>query len=115
MTEIHENIEEYVGDPLFDNEGFLIDFESWTEELAKKIANGESVSLTKEHWHLIHQIRIYYQEFDISPAMRPLIKFLKNQCPDLPISSTYLLTLFPNSPAKLMAKIAGLPKPENCL
>ena len=27
----------------------------------------------------------------------------------------YLMSLFPGSPAKLGSKIAGLPKPENCL
>ena len=102
-------------DSLFDNEGFVIKFEQWDESLAEIIAANESVQLTDTHWNLIRLVRIYYQEFDNSPAMRPLIKFLKGRCPDLPISSGYLLQLFPNSPAKLMAKIAGLPKPENCL
>ncbi|MCZ6459336.1 MAG: TusE/DsrC/DsvC family sulfur relay protein, partial [Gammaproteobacteria bacterium] len=30
-------------------------------------------------------------------------------------TSIYLLKLFPGSPAKLLAKIAGLPRPTNCL
>ena len=30
-------------------------------------------------------------------------------------SSMYLLQLFPGSPAKIGSKIAGLPKPDNCL
>jgi tRNA 2-thiouridine synthesizing protein E len=29
--------------------------------------------------------------------------------------SIYLLRLFPGSPAKLVAKYAGLPKPKNCI
>lgn len=110
MSNNHENSES-----MFDNEGFLIDFELWTESLGESIAASEAVALTEAHWRLIRLVRKYYREFDISPAMRPLVKFLKIQCPDLPISSGYLLQLFPNSPAKLMAKIAGLPKPENCL
>ena len=30
-------------------------------------------------------------------------------------NSIYLLSLFPGNPAKLAAKIAGLPRPTNCL
>jgi tRNA 2-thiouridine synthesizing protein E len=47
--------------------------------------------------------------------MRPLIKYLKQQLSQPDLNSIYLLKLFPGSPAKIAAKIAGLPKPENCL
>jgi tRNA 2-thiouridine synthesizing protein E len=47
--------------------------------------------------------------------MRPLSKYIKQELGADKAGSIYLLTLFPGSPAKLAAKIAGLPRPENCL
>jgi len=47
--------------------------------------------------------------------MRPLVKFVGQELGKDKGNSMYLLTLFPGSPAKLGSKIAGLPKPENCL
>ncbi|CAA0093832.1 Sulfurtransferase TusE [BD1-7 clade bacterium] len=100
---------------LFDKEGFLTNIENWTPELAEDIATQESITLTAEHWALIELARDYYQTFDISPEMRPLVKQVKLKLGDKKGKSLYLLTLFPGSPAKLISKIAGLPKPPNCI
>ena len=98
-----------------DKEGFLRQLEDWSPAVAERLAANESIELTKNHWQIIDSIRDFYQQFDHSPAMRPLVKFLGQQLPDENINSIYLLQLFPGSPAKLAAKIAGLPKPSNCL
>ena len=47
--------------------------------------------------------------------MRPLVKYCRLNLGADKGSSIYLMSLFPGSPAKLGSKIAGLPKPENCL
>lgn len=98
-----------------DNDGFLIDHLSWNEQIAERLAANENIVLTPEHWQLIHLIRQFYDEFDLSPAMRPLIKYIKHHLGAEKASSIYLMQLFPQSPAKYLAKIAGLPRPENCL
>lgn len=98
-----------------DKEGFLIDLESWDRDVAEALAYEEGIKLTQEHWELIDLIRDFYQQFEVSPAMRPLIKFIKTRLSTDKANSIYLMTLFPESPAKILAKIAGLPKPENCL
>lgn len=98
-----------------DKDGFLVDLTTWSEAVALQLARREQVELDERHWRIIFLLRDYYQRYESAPAMRPLIKFLRQECEDLSISSTYLLTLFPNSPAMLAAKIAGLPRPENCL
>ncbi|WP_419810702.1 TusE/DsrC/DsvC family sulfur relay protein [Bacterioplanoides sp.] len=98
-----------------DKDGFLADLSDWNPDVAKQLADSEQIELTPEHWEVIDALRAFYQEFDISPAMRPLSKYLKQTLGAEKSSSIYLLTLFPGSPAKIAAKIAGLPRPENCL
>lgn len=99
----------------FDREGFLRHLQDWNTEVALQIARTEGLELTPAHWEIIHLLRAYYREYDSSPSMRPLVKYSAlNLGPDKG-KSIYLMTLFPGSPAKIGSKIAGLPKPDNCL
>lgn len=98
-----------------DNDGFLLDLNAWSEEVARQLATDEGIELTEQHWEIIYLLRQFYAEFDLSPAMRPLSKYIRTEIGADKASSIYLLTLFPGSPAKVAAKIAGLPRPENCL
>lgn len=100
---------------LFDTEGFLINLADWSESLAQEIALQENISLTPEHFEIIHALRDFYQEHEVAPANRPFVKLIKNTFGPQKGNSIYLMTLFPESPAKMAAKIAGLPKPANCL
>ncbi len=99
----------------FDREGFLRDLADWSPEVAEQIAASEGIALSDAHWEVIHLLREYYARFDSSPAMRPLVKYCAQQLGPDKGKSIYLLGLFPGSPAKLGSKIAGLPKPDNCL
>lgn len=99
----------------FDKEGFLRDLALWSHEVADQIANAENITLTPAHWEIVNLLRQYYQQFDSSPAMRPLVKYCAQQLGTDKGRSIYLMSLFPGSPAKLGSKIAGLPKPDNCL
>jgi tRNA 2-thiouridine synthesizing protein E len=98
-----------------DTDGFLLDHLKWNSETAEQLAKNEGLSLTPEHWQLIDLIRQFYAEFGLSPAMRPLAKYIKLHLGADKANSIYLMQLFPQSPAKYLAKIAGLPRPENCL
>lgn len=99
----------------FDKEGFLRDLGQWSPEVAEQIALSEELSLTHLHWEVINLLREYYHLYDSSPAMRPLVKFCALKLGAEKGRSIYLMSLFPGSPAKLGSKIAGLPKPDNCL
>lgn len=98
-----------------DKEGYLTNLNEWTRDVAEHIATQEGISLTDQHWEIIHLIRQFYAEFELSPAMRPLVKYTQQHLGPDKGKSIYLLTLFPGSPPKLAAKIAGLPRPTNCL
>lgn len=101
--------------PEFDKEGFLVNLETWTETVAETIAFNEEIDLTSEHWEIISIVRQFYQDYELSPVNRTLIKAVKQKLGDEKGNSIYLMSLFSGSPAKLAAKIAGLPKPNNCL
>ena len=100
---------------MFDSEGFLLDLTQWNEEIARQIAASEGIDLTQAHWELVYSARDYHARFDISPEMRPFIKWVAQNLGAEKGRSIYLLKLFPDSPAKIISKIAGLPKPPNCL
>jgi len=99
----------------FDKEGFLTSLELWNEDVAHTIAEKENLTLSKEHFDVIYLLRDFYKKHEVAPANRPLVKLVKTQIAEEKGNSIYLMTLFPESPAKIGAKIAGLPKPPNCL
>jgi tRNA 2-thiouridine synthesizing protein E len=98
-----------------DGEGFLINLADWNENVAKYIAEKDGIPLTQAHWEIIYVVRDFYQTFQISPSMRALVKRTEQVLGSEKGKSVYLLQLFPKSPAKFVSKIAGLPKPPNCL
>lgn len=98
-----------------DKEGFLRDLSQWNESVARELAAREGIDLTDAHWELIYLVRAFYERYEVSPAMRPLVKQVRERLGVEKGSSIYIMQLFPGSPAKLLAKIAGLPRPTNCL
>ncbi|KZZ58579.1 MAG: TusE/DsrC/DsvC family sulfur relay protein [Oleiphilaceae bacterium] len=98
-----------------DPQGFLVNLNDWNEDVALQIAEEEGITLSPEHWEIIFLLRKFYEDFELSPAMRILVKTVKQQLGEKKGNSIYLMQLFPGSPAKYASKIAGLPKPTNCL
>jgi tRNA 2-thiouridine synthesizing protein E len=98
-----------------DKEGFLVDLADWNDAAAQELARREHIELTDEHWAVISALRDFHRTTGVSPAMRPLVKLIGQRLGAEKGTSIYLLSLFPGSPAKLAAKIAGLPRPTNCL
>ncbi len=105
-----ENIE-----TLIDTHGFLKDYRQWSSEIALFFARQEHIELTQAHWQIIYFLRKYYEVHQSSPAIRLLVKSLKEQHGSDIGNSLYLQSLFPISPAVQAAKIAGLPKPKRCI
>ena len=98
-----------------DNDGYLENFDEWNRSVANIIATNENIVLTPAHWEIIDALREFYRQFEQSPSMRPLVKYVGQRCGADKGNSIYLLKLFPGSPAKIASKIAGLPRPEHCL
>ena len=100
--------------PNVDKEGFLRDLSDWNPDAAQVIAAGDGITLTDDHWCIIRIVRGYYDRYHLSPVTRVLVNLVKQELGPEKGSSIYLMRLFSGKPAKLVSKIAGLPKPPNC-
>jgi tRNA 2-thiouridine synthesizing protein E len=98
-----------------DNEGYLKNLEDWNEEIAAELAAQEDIVLGPSHWEILNLLRKFYQRHHLSPATRALISLVKRDLGKEKGRSVYLMKLFRGSPAKMASKLAGLPKPDNCL
>ena len=98
-----------------DKEGFLLDLNDWSPAVAETLAEREDLHLSAEHWEVLQLLRTFYTEYQLSPATRPLIKYVALHLGADKGNSLHLNRLFKGTPAKLAAKLAGLPKPTNCL
>ena len=92
-----------------DGEGFFEDPDQWTEAMAPELARDEGIDpLTEDHWRVIKFMRHEYREKGSGPTVRALGKTSG-------VSVKELYQLFPKGPAKVAAKIAGIPKPRGCV
>lgn len=98
-----------------DKDGFLENLEDWSLDVARALAERESIDLSAEHIEILNLLRDFYAEFQLSPATRPLIKYTALKLGAEKGNSMHLNRLFNGTPAKLAAKLAGLPKPTNCI
>lgn len=98
-----------------DSDGHLEHLDKWSPGVAEKMAEHEGRVLTPEHWEIIELLRDFYARFEMAPAMRALVKATRQQLGEQKGSSIYLMSLFPESPAHVAARLAGLPRPTNCL
>ena len=98
-----------------DPQGYLMDSTDWQDDLALLLAEQEGITLTDEHWEVVHFVRQFYLEFNTSPAIRMLVKAMAQKYGEEKGNSRYLYRLFPKGPAKQATKIAGLPKPVKCI
>ena len=91
------------------------DISQWTTDVANFLADEEKVEMTDEHWEVVNFLRDYYNEYQIAPAIRVLVKQMKKAFGPEKGNNKYLYELFPYGPAKQACKIAGLPKPTGCI
>jgi tRNA 2-thiouridine synthesizing protein E len=92
-----------------DAEGFFVHPEQWTEDMAPELARREGIDpLTDAHWTVLRFMRQQYQEKGTGPTVRVLGKTSG-------VSVKELYQLFPKGPAKIAARIAGIPKPRGCI
>jgi tRNA 2-thiouridine synthesizing protein E len=92
-----------------DAEGFLTDPAQWNEQVAAAIAAESGIpELTDRHWLVVRFMRDRYLTTGTAPTIRSLGK-------ESGVTVKELYALFPKGPAKLAAKIGGIPKPKGCI
>ena len=91
------------------DEGFFTQPDQWNKDMAGELASGVDIDpLTEGHWKIIDFMREEYAEKGTGPTVRVMGKTSG-------VSVKELYQLFPKGPAKMAAKIAGIPKPRGCI
>jgi tRNA 2-thiouridine synthesizing protein E len=91
------------------DEGFMTNPAEWDKDLAVELAKAEGiVELTPAHWKIIDFCRQAAKESGKAPTLRQITAGSGATTKDL-------FALFPKGPAKKVAKISGLGKPEGCV
>lgn len=90
-------------------EGFLVNPADWNKEIAVEIAKAEGINeLNEAHWKIIEFSRANAESSGAAPTLRQITK-------GAGVPTKQLFKLFPKGPAKKVAKISGLGKPEGCV
>lgn len=98
-----------------DQDGHLVDYTLWNESVAQELANSLEIELTAWHFEVLQAVRQFYQQFGHSPATRPLIKFLMKTV-NADVNNAILQERFNTGlVARHLSRLAGVPKPANCL
>jgi tRNA 2-thiouridine synthesizing protein E len=91
-------------------EGFMTNPAEWTKEIALELAKEEGLAeLTPDHWKIIDYAR---QKAIADSGAAPTLRTITSNAG---VTTKELFALFPKGPAKKVAKIAGLGKPEGCV
>ena len=92
-----------------DHEGFFSKPDQWNREIAAELARAEGIDpLTDKHWQVLDFMRSEYFAKGTGPTVRVLGK-------NSGVNVKELYELFPKGPAKMAARIAGIPKPKGCI
>jgi tRNA 2-thiouridine synthesizing protein E len=91
-----------------DDEGFLTTYDEWDEGLARSLAAQIGIELTEEHLRVLRFLRADFAERGETPTLRRVSTVGG-------VPTKRLFELFPKKPAKKMAYVAGLPKPQGCV
>ena len=95
--------------PKFDKEGFLLDLNEWNRDVAHRLAATEGLVLADSHWQIIDLLRDFFERTETSPAMRPLVKLVKEHLGEDCGSSVYLMGLFGAARQKPRRKLPAFP------
>lgn len=96
-----------------DDEGYLVNPDDWSVEVALMLAQEEHLTLTDEHWLAIEFVRSYHAEHGITPDIRHVAKHMaKHLGCDKKKGKARLFELFPYGYVQQTCKIAGMKRPR---
>lgn len=90
------------------DDGFLVNADDWTPDVAQALASESGINLTDRHWKVLTFCREDAAREGTPPGLRRISKLSG-------VDMKELYELFPKGPGKLAARIAGLPKPKGCI
>ena len=94
--------------PERDGDGYLVDMNTWTPEIAQAMAQADGLELDEEQWQQINKAREYYEEYSVVPPIRKFSKYIEANQKDM-------FKKWMTGPMKPITKYGGLPKPTGCV
>jgi len=91
-----------------DGEGYLVDRDDWSEEVARELAKRDGMEITDQIMGFLTEARRMFDENGVVPPIRKFSKEMK-------VSTKDLYDIFQKGPMKLVCKWGGLPKPTGCV
>jgi tRNA 2-thiouridine synthesizing protein E len=85
----------------------------WNETLAEERAYAVGISMTNDHWNVVHYLRAQYAAHGLGVNSCKLVRDLQKRFKDKG-GKKYLFELFPGGPIRQGSMIAGVPKPADC-
>jgi len=98
-----------------DNEGYLLNTDDWSPELARVLARAEHMELTDARLEIVHFVRAHFEERECIPELRTLLKALRERHGKEVATRKYVYKLFPYGYGQQACKIAGMRKPLKLL
>jgi TusE/DsrC/DsvC family sulfur relay protein len=98
-----------------DDKGYLLDPSDWKRDVADCMALDDGIRLTEDHYAVIDIFREYFDQYEIEPPMRALVKLVAARMGEEKGSSRFLYRLFPQGPTTQACRYAGLPRPLSCI
>lgn len=94
--------------PQRDGDGYLIERDAWTPEIARAMAEADGLALSEDKWTHITKAREYYESFGVVPPIRKFAKYVE-------ADQKEMFKLWMTGPMKPITKYGGLPKPTGCV
>jgi tRNA 2-thiouridine synthesizing protein E len=98
-----------------DDEGYLLNTDDWSPQVAELLAREMDIELTDERLEIIHFVREQFEERECIPEMRTLLKTLRERHGKEAATRKYVYKLFPYGYGQQACKIAGMRKPLKLL
>ena len=107
MTVLYANAFDYH----LTRDGRLADLSQWNEDIAESLAMREGIALSAEHWEVLSVMRLFYQEYNVSPVRKLLKKAIADRLGPEKATDAYIDRLFPGDVQLQGTRIAGIPAP----
>jgi tRNA 2-thiouridine synthesizing protein E len=94
--------------PERDGDGYLVNMDDWTPEIARAMAEADGQDINDDQWDQIMKARDYYEESAVVPPIRKFAKYIG-------ADQKELFKMWKTGPMKPITKYGGLPKPTGCV
>ncbi len=97
-----------------DEDGFLQNFDDWSEDIARFFSTQDGLILTDTHMKVLKFMREYYRHFNITPMPKIIVKGMNGESASNKFTIKKLFKLFSDHPMVRACRYAGIPKPTGC-